>query len=322
VARQLRIEFEGAFYHVTSRGNQRERIFWDDRDREELNKIIRRTKERYKYLVHAYVLMDNHYHLLIETPHANIKQVMQNINTSYTVFVNRRHNRAGHLLQGRYKAFIVDKENYLLELSRYIHLNPVRAGIVERPENYKWSSYREYLHGGSGESITDSEDTLYSFSTKRAIAARKYQEFVNAGIEVESPFKDAVGNILGNERFMERMKRYLKDIEDKMEILDIRKIEPRHKIEDVVREVAGYYRLKEWELLRRKRATERQKKVAIYLSKVLSGRKNTEVGGVFGVTAQAVTNALRDIEKRVEEGKNIGKEITRIKKSINLKCIF
>ncbi len=316
MARQLRIEYEGAFYHVTSRGNQKERIFWDNKDREELKKIIKRTKERYKYLLHAYVFMDNHYHLLIETPYTNIKQVMQNINTSYTVYINRRHKRAGHLFQGRYKAYIVDKESYLLELGRYIHLNPVRAGIVERPEDYKWSSYRDYIYGGKGVTITDTEDTLYSFSKKRAIAAKKYYEFVNAGIKVESPFKDAVGNILGGERFRERIKRHLKGIQDKVEISDIKKIEPKHKLEDVVRGAADYYGIEEGKLLKRKRATDKQRKVAIYLSKVLSGSKNIEVGRVFGVTAQAVTNAVRDIEKRIEEGIKFKKEIAMIKKAI------
>ena len=111
MARQLRIEYEGAFYHITSRGNQREQIFWDNKDREKFKSILIRTKERYSYLLHSYVLMSNHYHLLIETPYANIKQVMQNINTSYTVYVNKRHKRTGHLLQGRYKAFIIDKES-------------------------------------------------------------------------------------------------------------------------------------------------------------------------------------------------------------------
>jgi REP element-mobilizing transposase RayT len=116
MARQLRIEFEGAFYHVTSRGNMRGQIFWDNRDRSKFQEILKRTKDRYGYLLHAYVFMDNHYHLLMETPHANIKQVMQNINTSYTVYINKRHRRFGHLFQGRYKSFIVDKESYLLEV--------------------------------------------------------------------------------------------------------------------------------------------------------------------------------------------------------------
>lgn len=316
MARQLRIEYESAFYHVTSRGNQKELIFWDDKDREEFKKILKRTKERYGYLLHAYVLMDNHYHLLIETPKANISQIMQNINTSYTVYVNRRLKRAGHLFQGRYKAFIVDKENYLLELGRYIHLNPVRAGIVKRPEDYKWSSYKEYVLGRTEGAIADMGDTLYSFSKRRTIAAKKYQEFVYAGIKEKSPLLKAVGSVIGDETFREKVIKYLKGIPDKTEIPEIKKIEARHKIEDIIKAVTEYYGTREDELLKRKKSTERQRKIAIYLCKTLSGNKNIEVGRVFGITLQAVTNVLRDIEKKTGEDKKLSKDLFLIKKSM------
>lgn len=316
MARQLRIEYEGAFYHVTSRGNQREKIFWDDKDREEFKKILKRTKERYGYLLHAYVLMDNHYHLLIETPHANIKQVMQNINTSYTVYINRRHERFGHLLQGRYKAFIVDKENYLLELGRYIHLNPVRAKIVKRAEDYKWSSYREYLQGGWKRTITETDDTLYSFSKKRAIAVKKYQEFMSEEVSEVSPLKGSVGSVLGDETFRGKVIRHLKGIPDKTEIPEVKEMKNKHRIKDVIKAVSRYYGAREEELLKRKKATERQRKIAIYLCKILSGKKNIEVGRIFGITLQAVTNAVRNIERMSEKDKKIIKEIEAIKKKM------
>jgi len=315
MARQLRIEYEGAFYHITSRGNQRDKIFWDDKDKEEFKKILNRTKQRYGYLLHAYVLMDNHYHLLIETPHANIKQAMQNINTSYTVYVNRRHNRFGHLLQGRYKAFIVDKENYLLELGRYIHLNPVRAKIAQRPEDYKWSSYREYLQGWK-QTITDTDDTLFSFSTKRAIAVEKYQEFMSEEISEISPLKGSVGSVLGDEAFREKVIRHLKAIPDKTEIPEIKEMESKYLIKDVIRAVSKYYGIREEELLERKKSTERQRKIAIYLCKTLSGKKNIEVGRTFGITIQAVTNALRGIERMGEEDEKIKKEIEALRKKM------
>jgi putative transposase len=321
VARQLRIEYEGAFYHVTSRGNQREQIFWDDRDREELKKILQKTKERYGYILHAYVFMDNHYHFLIETPYANIKQLMQNINTSYTVYVNRRHKRAGHLFQGRYKAFIVDKESYLLELGRYIHLNPVRAGIVRRPEDYIWSSYRDYILGGGKKALTDSDDTLYYFSKRRSVAAEKYQGFVNTGISEKSPLGDAVGSILGDKTFRDKVIKYFKGISDKTEIPDVKKVKTRHKVGDIVRMVAGYYGIGEDGLLERKKATQRQRKVALYLCKTLSGAKNGEIGKIFGITAQAVTNAVRNIEKMKEKEKKFEKKIvslTRIVETQNV----
>ncbi len=320
MARQLRIEYEGAFYHITSRGNQREQIFWDNRDRERFKEIIKRTKERYGYLLHAYVLMDNHYHLLIETPHANIKQIMQNINTSYTVYANKRHKRFGHLFQGRYKAFIVDKESYLMELSRYIHLNPVRAGMVKAADEYRWSSYREYMNGKGKQTITDTEDTLYLFSKIRHEAIRKYGEFVYAGIAKESPLSKAVGGVLGSESFTERVFNYLKGSPDKTEIPDIKKIESKSGIEEVIGAVAAYYRLKEEELYKRKKAAARCRKMAIYLCKILSGKKNKDVGTAFGISTQAVTNAVGAVEKMREKDKKVVKEIAGIKELLNDKC--
>lgn len=322
MARQLRIEYEGAFYHVTSRGNQKGEIFWDDMDREEFKRILERTKERYGYLLHAYVLMGNHYHLLIETPHANIKQIMQNLNTSYTVFVNRRHGRVGHLFQGRYKAYIVDKESYLLELGRYIHLNPVRAGIVKKPEDYKWSSYRDYIYGNKQGTITDTDDTLYSFSKRRAISASNYHEFVNAGFHAKPPLGEAVGSILGNKAFRESVLRYLKGIPDKTEIPEIKKIETKYGLEDIVRIVAEYYGIEEDELLNRKKATQKQRNIAVHLCKILSGRKNAEIGKIFGIKIQGVTNTIRRIEKVMEEDGRLRREIAMIKKAVcGLKCI-
>lgn len=311
----MRIQYEGAFYHITSRGNQRERIFWDDKDREEFKRILKRTKERYGYHLHAYVLMDNHYHLLIETPHANIKQVMQNINTSYTVSVNKRHKRVGHLFQGRYKAFIADKESYLLEINRYIHLNPVRASIVQRPENYKWSSYRAYI--GAGDGITDTEDTLYAFAKKRTKAIEKYKEFVKAGIGGTSPLKKAVGSILGDETFRDKVIRYIKGRPDRTEIPEIKKIEMKQEIEEIIKVVANHYGLKEDELLKRKKATEGQRKKAIYLCRVLSGRTNSEIGRAFGITLQAVTNAARGVEKKMAEDMKLNREMASIRKAID-----
>lgn len=189
VARQLRIEYEGAFYHVTSRGNRREKIYDSDKDKEQVLEIMERTKERYGYHLHAYALMDNHYHLLIETPKANLSQIMQNINTSYTVYANKKHKKNGHLFQGRFKGIIVDKDEYLITLSRYIHLNPVRAGIVQKPEESKWTSYPSYI--GKANGLVDTDDTLTRFSDTKRKAVKKYREFVEAGIGgVENPFKE------------------------------------------------------------------------------------------------------------------------------------
>jgi REP element-mobilizing transposase RayT len=141
MARPLRIEYSGAVYHITSRGNAREKIYIDDQDRENFLGVLGEVVRKYNWLCHAYCLMDNHYHLLVETPDANLSIGMRQLNGVYTQLYNRRHRRTGHIFQGRYKAILVDKDNYLLELSRYVVLNPVRARLAKLPEHWKWSSY-------------------------------------------------------------------------------------------------------------------------------------------------------------------------------------
>ncbi len=142
MARPLRIEYPGAVYHVTSRGNEKKAVFKDDQDRELFLKILAEVNKRYHWFCHAYCLMDNHYHLLIETPEGNLSLGMRQLNGVYTQAFNKKRNRTGHLFQGRYKAILIQKDNHLLEACRYVVLNPVGARLVERPEDWKWSSYR------------------------------------------------------------------------------------------------------------------------------------------------------------------------------------
>ena len=142
MARPLRIEYAGAVYHVTSRGDRRKDIFEDNQDRLLFLSILESIIKRYNWLCHSYCLMDNHYHLLIETPDANLSAGMRQLNGFYTQVYNRRHRKPGHVFQGRYKAIVVQKENYLLELCRYVVLNPVRAGVVKKIEAWRWSSYQ------------------------------------------------------------------------------------------------------------------------------------------------------------------------------------
>ena len=145
MARPLRIEYSGAFYHVTSRGNERKAVYKSQRDREKFFSYLESATERYGAVVHIFCLMDNHYHLLIETPSGNLSQIMHHINGAYTTYFNTKRERSGHLFQGRYRAILIEVDEYAKELSRYIHLNPVRAGIAENPEEYRWSSCQYYM---------------------------------------------------------------------------------------------------------------------------------------------------------------------------------
>ncbi|MDH5536850.1 MAG: transposase, partial [Betaproteobacteria bacterium] len=142
MARPLRLEFAGAMYHVTARGNERQRIYLDDEDRRIYRDLLGKEVEQQGWVCYAYCLMDNHYHLLIETPEPNLVTGMRRLNGVYTQAFNRRHRRVGHLFQGRYKAIVVDKDAYLRELCRYIVLNPVRAKAVKTAQRWPWSSYR------------------------------------------------------------------------------------------------------------------------------------------------------------------------------------
>jgi REP element-mobilizing transposase RayT len=208
MARPLRIEFRGALYHVTSRGDRREVIFEDDEDRLVFLHTLAEVVERFHWLCHAYCLMRNHYHLLVETPDGNLSKGMRHLNGVYTQATNRRHTRTGHLFQGRFKAILVDKDPYLLELTRYVVLNPVRAGIVRRVENWPWSSYRAMIGKTPAPDWLATDGILALFAKRRTTAQKRYSEFVKQGIKGASIWEELQQQIyLGDEKFIKRMQR-------------------------------------------------------------------------------------------------------------------
>lgn len=204
MARPLRIEFSGAFYHVTARGNQRSTIFTNYADRLAWLEILGQTAERFHWRVYAYCQMENHFHLLVQTPEANLARCMRHLNGVYTQRFNRQHNRCGHLLQGRYHAVIVDEETYLLQVCRYVLLNPVRAGLIRRASNWRWSSYRSTIGAAMAPQWLATAELLRRFSTSAVGAIGEFRCFVDAGLAARSPWKDVRQEIyLGDERFIE-----------------------------------------------------------------------------------------------------------------------
>ena len=181
MARPLRLEFPGAVYHVTARGNRQEAIYQDDKDRREFLILLGDTCERNNWCIHAYCLMTNHYHLVIETAEANLSKGMRQLNGIYTQRHNRRHNRAGHLFQGRYKSILVQKQSYLLELARYVVLNPVRAKMVTNTGQWPWSSYRPTSGKENGPVWLKTDWLLSQLSRNRTKAQQAYTEFVADG---------------------------------------------------------------------------------------------------------------------------------------------
>jgi putative transposase len=200
VARPLRIEFPGALYHVTSRGNDRAPVFLVDSDRRQFLETLGEVVGRCGWRCHAYCLMTNHYHLVVETPRANLSAGMRHVNGLYTQRFNRRHERAGHVFQGRFHAVLVERETHFLELARYVVLNPVRAGLVRRAEDYRWSSLRASLGFEPTPSWLTRDELVRPFGS-----AARYLEFVSEGIGRASPWESLTGGVLGSEAFARRV---------------------------------------------------------------------------------------------------------------------
>ena len=206
MARPLRLEFAGALYHVTSRGDRREDIYDNDDDRKAFLSVLKSVCDTCNWVCHAYCLMSNHYHLLIETPDANLSRGMRQLNGIYTQTFNRMNRRVGHVFQGRYKAILVEKESYLLELSRYIVLNPVRAGMVGSAKDWPWSSYRATVGLVNVPEYLNVEWVLAAFAKRKSVAIEKYKQFVADGKGQPSPWAFLQKQIfLGTEKFVENM---------------------------------------------------------------------------------------------------------------------
>ena len=204
MARPLRLEFPGAVYHLTSRGNTRQKIFFNDGDRELFLQTLAHVVSRYSWICHAYCLMANHYHLLVETPKANLSIGMRQLNGIFTQSFNRRHRRVGHLFQGRFKAILVEKEPYLLELCRYIVLNPARVKGGTNPEAWEWSSYGATAGLVAVPEFLSTDWLLDQFGENRRVAQKRYREFVRDGIG-NRPWDVLKGQIyLGSDEFVER----------------------------------------------------------------------------------------------------------------------
>ena len=219
MARPLRIEYAGALYHITSRGDRRESIYEDDDDRKTFLSVLESVVERFGWLCHGYCLMGNHYHLLVETPRPNLSRGMRQLNGVYTQRFNRSHGRVGHVFQGRFKGIVIEKENHLLEVCRYIVLNPVRAGMVEHPRQWRWSSYRATAGLREPPGFLSTDWILSQFGKRRADAQREYRRFVREGLGKESPWESLAGGLLlGSEKFVARCRGLLSGNEELSEI--------------------------------------------------------------------------------------------------------
>ena len=219
MARPLRIEYAGALYHLTSRGDGQEDIYRSDDDRHRFFAVLGEVCERFDWIVHAYCLMGNHYHLLVETPGGNLAKGMRQLNGVYTQAFNRAHRRVGHVFQGRYKAILVQKETYLLELARYIVLNPVRARMVRTAKDWPWSSYRATAGFATGEPWLQTDWILSAFARQKGRAMARYRAFVAEGKNQPGPWEQLKNQVfLGTEQFVTKLQARLDAGKDLSEI--------------------------------------------------------------------------------------------------------
>jgi len=279
-----------------------------DNDYEKFLEYLEVAKEKYKFHLYAYCLMGNHYHLFIKTLQPNLSKIMQYINTAYTAYYNKKRKKTGHLFQGRYKSIMVDEDSYFLELSRYIHLNPVKAKMVSLPEEYKWSSYKGYLKEKTDKYIDYTEINNYL-----GMSQKEYRNFVLSGMNRNDSLLKKVyaGSFLGGKDFV---KNKLSEFKPEIESGDFaykRKLISDISIDDIVEEISRIFKETKEEVIGKKNSKTISRKVAIYFTKRVTPLTNKEIGGYFKISDSAVgktavmirglLNDDRDLKKIVNE---------------------
>jgi putative transposase len=283
MARPLRIEFQGAVYHVTSRGNAKQAIFIDDEDKGRFLDVLTTVVERFNWLCHAYCLMENHYHLLIETPNGNLSKGMRELNGVYTQGFNQRYRRVGHLFQGRYKAIIVEKDNHLMSLCRYVVLNPLRIGLVTRPEQWRWSSCRATIGLVKRPSFLTIDWILSQFNGRKRAAMERYRRFVMEGIDKESPWETLKGQIFyGTDEFINQLSGLLDEKRDTKEVPRLQRYAARPLLNELFKD-------------------RNVKDETIYAAYVRHGYTMKEIAEHLGFHYATISRAM----KRAERGPNV-----------------
>ena len=321
MARPLRVEYPGAYYHVINRGNNQEKIFFNDRDKEKFLEYLEKANERFSIIIHTYCLMDNHFHLLVQTPEPNLSVAMQWINVSYATYFNRKQARVGHLFQGRFKAILIDADQYLKHLSRYIHLNPVKAKLVPMASKYKWSSYAAFIGKARIPAYLETNRLLSTFGKGRKGAKQNYKDFVeNTDITtLENPNEQVTeGFILGDWHFVNWVKNtFLSGRQDEKEIPQLKKLKPKVQLETIVHAVCEEFGCTEEQVITKGRKKNKAREAAIHLARDLSGMSCKDLGIYFGgVSGALITIMYNRTAKATAKNKQLKGKIQKVKKQI------
>jgi putative transposase len=310
MARPLRIEYPGAFYHVMNRGNAGEDLFKSKRDRERFLECLETAGDRFSLRIHVYCLMTNHYHLLLETLDANLSRAVQWINVSFAAYFNRKRHRRGHLFQGRFKSILVEAEEYLKELSRYIHLNPVRAGIVEKSEAYPWSSYGAYIGKTKRPEWLETQWLLSQFAQKDREAKQRYRGFVEMvdPATLENPEKALTsGVILGTGGFVKWVKETFVDPrEDHKEIPQLTDLKRSIPVETIIDTVGAEFGCTRAEILEKGRKGNLARDTAVYLARDLTKESAQILGAYFGgISGAGITMRYKHMSQEAAQSRRL-----------------
>ncbi len=306
MSRPLRIEYQDAYYHVFNRGRSRQAIFNGEGYIREFLYTLSEAHDRFNLQIHAYCLMSNHYHLLAKTPEGNLQRCMRHLNGVYTQRYNRLKNTDGPLFRGRYKAILVDHDAYLLQLSKYIHRNPLEAGMVDNLEDYAWSSYRSYIGDCAKEEWLYLHEVYGQLNTNKPVA-KEYKAYMNQG-QIDEDLKAFYGRkhrepILGNERFCEGIKGFLG--KETSEVARSEKKRLRPGIGVIVETVAAFCQVSEKDIyqVKKGRGVKNQpRKLAMYLAQRIGGFRLNEIGEFFGLKGYGgVSSAIYMVKHALEQ---------------------
>jgi REP element-mobilizing transposase RayT len=296
MARPLRLEFSGAVYHITARGNAQQAIFDDDVDREKFLHLLGREVQQQNWFCYAYCLMDNHYHLLLETHEANLSQGMRRLNGNYGQSYNFRHGRVGHLLQGRYKSILVERESHLMELCRYVVLNPIRASMVTRVEKWPWSSYQATVGNVKSPDWLAANSLLANFSQRKGTAQNAYAKFVEEGLGRPSPWEKLRGQIyLGSEKFMEMMQKRVNN-EELTNVSKAQRQPSRPEPDAIITAVSKAYSISKAKVLQRNH--QEAFNAAVYLLRRVGNIPLRRVAEMAGISAGRVSQIQASMQGR------------------------
>ena len=316
MARPLRIQFPDAWYHVMNRGKRGEIIFTDKGDCYAFIDLLKDCVEMWNIRVAAYCLMGTHYHVLLQTPDANLSRCMRHINGVYTQYFNRTHGLDGHLFRGRYKSILVDSDAYLLELLRYIHRNPIDAGMVDHLASYQWSSHKGYLSRSEKWNWLHKNYVLKIFSNNKTEALKGYKSFVSkkTSEEINRIFGSRKWpSVIGKESFINWVKNTFLIQKRHIEVPESKSLAPDS--EKIKGEVCREYDINKEDLLISKRGmTNEPRNIAIYLMRHLMGRKLEEIGREFGINNySSVSTIIERTKKKATHDRKLRKRIEKLK---------